>query len=362
MQKTILNEWHREHGELIDFNGWEMPVRYSSINQEHLAVRNNVGIFDVSHMGRYFVRGAEAESFLDYLVPRDVKAVKEGQAAYTFMLNERAGFRDDVIITKFSQTEFLVVCNAGNREKIWEWMNQHAEGKEVMLEDRSAQSTMIAVQGPKAREVLQSLTEEELPKRFRAGYIILDGIKALFSGTGYTGEDGGEIIIFNEDQGQLKAESVQLWEKLIELGAEPCGLGARDTLRMEVGYPLYGNDIDEETHVLESGLAFKPFMVKDKESGYIGQQAVLAKEGKIERFRVNFKLLKRGVPRHGYKVIIDGEERGVVTSGTMSPMTKECFGMAYVPISHKEPGSKFHVDVRGRLIEAVVLDGPIYKK
>lgn len=362
MQKTILNDWHREHGELIDFNGWEMPVRYSSINQEHMAVRNSVGIFDVSHMGRYFVEGSDAESLLDYLVPRDVKAVKEGQAAYTFMLNEKAGFRDDVIITKFSQNEFMVVCNAGNREKIWNWMNKHAEGKNVELTNKSDQSTMIAVQGPKAREILQTLTPDELPKRFRAGYITLDGIEVLFSGTGYTGEDGGEVIVFNEDLDRLKEDSVRLWNKFIEKGAEPCGLGARDTLRMEVGYPLYGNDIDEETHVLESGLAFKPFMVKDKESGYVGKEAVLAKDGKIERFRVNFKLLKRGVPRHGYKVIIDGQERGVVTSGTMSPMTKECFGMAYVPISHKEPGSKFQVDVRGRLIDAVVIDGPIYKK
>lgn len=361
MQKTILNEWHKEHGELIDFNGWEMPVRYSSINQEHLAVRNKVGIFDVSHMGRYFVKGKDAETLLDYLVPRDVKAIKEGQAAYTFMLNEKAGFRDDVIITKFSPTEFMVVCNAGNREKIWDWMNKHGEGKEVELVDKS-KSTMIAVQGPKAREILQTMTDDTLPKRFRAGYISLEGIRVLFSGTGYTGEDGGEIIIFNDDIDELKQDSIRLWEKLIEKGTEPCGLGARDTLRMEVGYPLYGNDIDEETHVLESGLAFKPFMVKDKEGGYIGQKAVLEKEGKLERFRVNFKLLKRGIPRHGYKVIIDGEEKGVVTSGTMSPMTKECFGMAYVPISHKEPGSKFHVDVRGKLIEAVVLDGPIYKK
>ena len=361
MKRTILYDWHKKHGELIDFNGWEMPVRYTSINEEHLAVRNNWGIFDVSHMGRYFVSGSDAQAFLDYLVPRDIKAVKESQAAYTFMLNEQAGFKDDLIITKFNQDNFLVVCNAGNREKIWNWMKQHAENRDVTLTDKS-NSVMIAAQGPNARETLAKITDDELPKRFRTGYITLNGIKVLFSGTGYTGEDGGEITIFAEDVDDLTKRATELWEKFVELGAKPCGLGARDTLRMEVGYPLYGNDIDETTHVLESGLAFKPFMVKDKEPGYIGKRAVLEKEGKIERFRVMFKLLKRGVPRHGYKVIIDGEEKGVVTSGTMSPLTKDCFGMAYVPISHKEPGSKFFVDIRGRLIEAEVLDGPIYKK
>ncbi len=362
MNKTILYEWHKKNGEIIDFNGWAMPVRYSSINEEHLAVRNEAGIFDVSHMGRFFVNGQDAEKLLDKLVPRDISAVKLGQAAYTFMLNENGGFRDDVIITKLESETFLVVCNAGNREKIGQWMQKHASGFDVEIANVSDKSSMFAVQGPKARQALSKHCSKELPPRFRAGYIDFDGIEVLFSGTGYTGEDGGELIIFADDHDELLDRSTKIWNALVSDDVRPCGLGARDTLRLEVGYALYGNDIDETTHVLESGLAFKPFMAIDKPVDYIGKQAVIEKQGKIERFRIMFKLMKRGVPRHGYKVFVDGKEAGVVTSGTMSPLTKECIGMAYVPISHKEPGSIFQIDVRGKLLDAVVLDGPPYKK
>lgn len=359
LQRTVLYEWHAAHGETVDFAGWEMPVRYSSINKEHKAVRENVGIFDVSHMGRIWVRGSGSESFLNKLAARDMRTVKETQAAYTFMLNENAGFRDDVIITKFTDDEWLVVCNAGNLDKIWGWMQEHSAGFDVQLDNQSAHSAMIAVQGPQARPLMQKLAGEELPGRFRAGWITINGMKILFSGTGYTGEDGAELMYFDESE-QLTEKATELWQLLVDNGAEPCGLGARDTLRLEAGYSLYGNDMDESTHVLESSLAFVPFMHMDKDVDYIGKEAVLAKKGNEEQMRVFFKLTKRGVARHGYKVLVDGKEAGEVASGTMSPTTKEFIGIAFVPYALREVGSRFTIDVKGKLIEAEVINVPIY--
>ncbi len=359
LKKTILYSWHKEHGQIVDFAGWAMPVRYSDITTEHMAVRENCGIFDVSHMGRIWIRGPGAFDLLDTLVVRDLSKVKENQAAYSFMLNERAGFRDDVIVTKFTDEEWLLVCNAGNLDKIWEWVQLHGKNFDVQLENKSAQSAMFAVQGPKAREIISSMTDDELPGRFRAGWITLDGQKVLFSGTGYTGEDGGEIALFDDSE-ELESKALKLWQSFIDKGAEPCALGARDTLRLEAGYSLYGNDMDEDTHVLESSLAFVPFAHIHKDRDYIGKEATLAKEGKEEKFRVFFKLVERGVARHGYPVIVDGEEAGVVTSGTRSPLTKEFIGMAYIPYTLKEVGSRFHVQVKRKVLEAEVIPFPIY--
>jgi aminomethyltransferase len=359
LQRTLLFDYHKQHGETVDFAGWEMPVRYSSINQEHHAVRDNVGLFDVSHMGRIWVRGLDSTKYLDRLVTRDMTKVAESQAAYTFMLNEKAGFRDDVIITKFDEKEWLVVCNAGNLNKIWDWMKEHSRDYDVQMENLSSSSVMIAVQGPNSRKLMSELTDHELPRRFRADWITLLGIKVLFSGTGYTGEDGAELMIFG-DQDQVKNDGIKLWTAMVEKGAEPCGLGARDTLRLEAGYSLYGNDMDENTHLLESSLAFVPFAHIDKDTNYIGKTAIMEKKGKEEKMRIFFKLLKRGIARHGYPVVIDGERVGVVTSGTMSPTTKESIGMAFVPISHKDIGVKFQIDVKGKLIDAEVCNFPIY--
>lgn len=371
--RTVLYQAHVNAGaEFTDFGGFEMPVRYedSNIIDEHLAVREEAGMFDVSHMGRYWVTGADAKAFLDWLVPRNIMSLSDGRAGYTFMLNERGGFRDDVIISQLAAEEFMVVCNAGNRPKIWQWMTEHmkswqVKGKQLAMEDRSEQSAMLAVQGPKAMTIIAELSgDNELPEtRFRLKWITINGERILFSTTGYTGENGGELILLADDE--LEQKSIALWDTFLARGVKPCALGARDTLRLEAGYCLYGNDIDEETHLLESALDFKPFAVIDKESGYIGQEAVLAKQGKVNRVRVGFKLLKRGIPRHGYPVMVNDQEAGVVTSGTNSPIDKESIGMAYVPIELKEPGSRFFIDMRGnrkkaKLVEAEVISFPSY--
>ena len=366
-KQTVLYTAHQQYGaDFTDFGGYEMPVRYkdSNIIDEHLAVRQGAGMFDVSHMGRYWVTGADAKEFLDLLVPRDVMALSPGRAGYTFMLNEMGGFKDDVIISQLAEEEFMVVCNAGNREKIWNWMGSLSliwrnAGKDVVLEDRSDISCMIAVQGPDAMAIIGALAEEQLPdKRFRLAWITIDGMKVLFSSTGYTGESGGELIMV-ADQHTIVDQAVALWNLLLEKEVKPCALGARDTLRLEAGYCLYGNDIDETTHLRETGLDFKPFAVVDKEHEYIGQQAVLSTT-EVKSCRVGFRLLERGIPRHGMDVVVDGQKAGVVTSGTQSPLSKEPIGMAYVPIALKAPGSKFQVDMRGKLKEAEVISFPTY--
>ncbi|MHA2501487.1 MAG: glycine cleavage system aminomethyltransferase GcvT [Candidatus Kariarchaeaceae archaeon] len=366
-KRTVLYKAHVSYGaDFTDFGGYEMPVRYkdSNIRDEHLAVREGAGMFDVSHMGRYWVYGADAKEYLDMLVPRDVMSLTDGRAGYSFMLNEKGGFRDDVIISQLKEEEYLVVCNAGNRDKIWAWMSDllaqwKEKGKQLEMVDKSDISCMLAVQGPKAMGIIADIAGSEVPdKRFRLAWVTINGVDVLISTTGYTGENGAELIIV-ADESTIEGKSIDLWDAMLAKGVKPCALGARDTLRLEAGYCLYGNDIDEETHLLESGLDFRPFAVIDKERGYIGQEAVLAKED-VTRVRVGFRLLVKGIPRHGMEIVVEGQPVGVVTSGTQSPVTKEPIGMAYVPISHKEPGSKFQVDMRGKLKDAEVISFPTY--
>ncbi|MHA2169381.1 MAG: glycine cleavage system aminomethyltransferase GcvT [Candidatus Kariarchaeaceae archaeon] len=367
-KKTPCYESHINlQADMTDFAGFQMPIRYkaTSIVDEHLAVRNSVGMFDTSHMGRYWVTGSDAKDFLNFLVPRNILKLSDGTAGYTFMLNENGGFKDDVIISQLGAEELMLVCNAGNRQKIWNWMYIHAQswnnqGKDIKLADRSDSSYMIAVQGPAAMSVLTELTGDMLPdKRFRTKWTEIAGDKVLFSTTGYTGEAGGEVMHFANRE-TIGQKASKLWELLLEKNVVPCALGSRDTLRLEAGYRLYGNDIDEEIHLLESGLDFYPFADINKESGFIGQDAVQRKQGDVHRAFVGFKLLVKGIARHGYNVIIDGKVSGTVLSGTQSPLTKESFGMALVPPSHKEVGSKFDVDIRGKSKPAEVIKLPIY--
>ncbi|MHA2031676.1 MAG: glycine cleavage T C-terminal barrel domain-containing protein [Candidatus Kariarchaeaceae archaeon] len=337
-QKTVLFDAHVKLGaDMVDFAGYMMPVRYgqSSIVDEHLAVRNNVGMFDTSHMGRYWVTGQDSKSFLDFLVPRNIMKLEDGRSGYTFILNRNGGFKDDVIISQFSDTEFMLVCNAGNRGKIWEWINGIAEewrkeGKNVGLIDRSNVSCMIAVQGPRSIPILEVIFRTELPtNRFRVKWVNYKNDKYLFSTTGYTGAAGGEVMIFS-DEANIQNEAIKFWDTLLDKGIIPCALGSRDTLNIT------------------------------KESGYMGQQAVLEKQGKTHQTVVAFKLLGRGIARHDYNVIINEKEMGKVLSGTQSPMTKESFGMALVPLSHKEIGSKFQIQIRKKRINAEVIKLPIY--
>lgn len=369
-KQTALFSAHKSLGAtMVDFGGFLMPMRYkaTSIVDEHLAVRNDVGMFDTSHMGRIWVTGSDSLALLNLMVPRNIEKLKDNTAGYTFMLNEHGGFRDDIIVTRLSINEYMVVCNAGNLNKIWNWMYNFvmvwkAAGKDIKIENKSFTSFMIAVQGPRAFTILEKFSGIDLPeKRFRVKWITIEGEEMLFSTTGYTGSSGGEIILFSDEK-NVEVKALKIWNLLLQNGVTPCALGSRDTLRMEAGYRLYGNDIDENINLLESGLDFVPFADINKSTGFIGQAAILEKKGKVKRVFVGFKLLAKGIPRHGYKVIIDGEEKGVVLSGTQSPMNKVQFGMAFVPISHKEIGSRFEIDVRGKLKTAEVISFPIYNE
>lgn len=329
-EKTVLYDSHVALGaDMVDFAGFLMPVRYkTNIVEEHMTVRNNAGMFDTSHMGRYWVTGTDAKEYLNYLVPRNIMNLQDGKSGYTFVLNEDGGFKDDVIISQFSEHELMLVCNAGNRPKIWDWMNEllakwKAEGKDIQLEDRSTTSCMIAVQGPRAIPILENIFNVELPTaRFAVKWIEFNGEKLLFTTTGYTGSAGGEVIIFG-DLNNIQNKAVAFWDLLLQKEVTPCALGSRDTLRLEAGYRLYGNDLSEELHVLESGLDFYPFIDIQKKTGFIGQQAVLAMQGNTDKTVVAFKLLGRGIARHDYPVIIEDKEVGRVLSGTQSPIDRK---------------------------------------
>ena len=361
LKRTAIFNWHKDHGEVINFSGWAMPIRIDTINAEHLAVRNNVGIFDVSHMGRFKLRGNKVISFLNIIVVRELETVKTFQAAYTFVLNDSGGFMDDIILVKVTSTEWLLICNASNKEKLWSWLNVQKMEWGIEIEDITTNTCMIAIQGPKAREVLSKFTNKVLPGKYKSGWINLFGKDVLFLGTGYTGEDGGEIIFFGNEN-TIEQNSLHLWETLIDCGIKPCGLGARDTLRLEAGFPLYGNELTENIHLLESGLGVVPFAHIKKTSDYIGKQAVLNKFGKVKRSRIFFELLQKGVARKGYKIYNNGVEIGIVTSGTVSPLTKKFIGMGYVSIKHSSTGSIFEIKIHRRMLKAKVIIPPAFDK
>jgi len=355
LKRTQLYEYHREHGRLIEFAGFEMPVWYEGIIPEHNAVRNAVGIFDTSHMGRMRAEGPDAERFLNYVVTNDVSALEPGRGLYTVMCNERGGIVDDLIIYKLAPSRFFVVYNASNREKDFKWFLRHSEGFDVELKDVSDEIAMIAVQGPKALRTLEKISSRPLSdvERFQIVELELSGVEAMAARTGYTGEDGFEVFIFDATPDRPE-KALKVWDSLLEAGEEfgikPCGLGARDSLRLEAGLCLYGNDIDESINPLEARLRW---VVKFKKpSDFIGREALLRiREEGVKRFRVGIKMEERGIPRKGYE-IWDGEGRqkiGVVTSGGYSPTLNVGIAMGYVPREYRKLGTPVKIDIRGRL-------------
>ena len=355
LRRTQLYEYHREHGRLIEFAGFEMPVWYEGIIPEHNAVRNAVGIFDTSHMGRMRAEGPDAERFLNYVVTNDVSALEPGRGLYTVMCNERGGIVDDLIIYKLTPNHFFVVYNASNREKDFKWFLRHSEGFDVELKDVSDEIAMIAVQGPKALRTLEKISSRPLSdvERFQIVELELSGVEAMAARTGYTGEDGFEVFIFDATPDRPE-KALKVWDSLLEAGEEfgikPCGLGARDSLRLEAGLCLYGNDIDESINPLEARLRW---VVKFKKpSDFIGREALLRiREEGVKRFRVGIKMEERGIPRKGYE-IWDGEGRqkiGVVTSGGYSPTLNVGIAMGYVPREYRKLGTPVKIDIRGRL-------------
>jgi len=356
MKTTALNQIHKNlNAKMVPFAGYEMPVQYAGVNQEHMAVREGVGVFDVSHMGQFFVKGADAAAFLQYVGTNDVSKVAAGQAQYTCLLNENGGIVDDLIIYKISEEEWMLVVNASNIEKDWNWISQHNKWN-VSLENRSDEMSLLAIQGPKSIEAMQSLTDIDLASipfyHFKIGKFA--GIEnVIISATGYTGSGGFEIYFKNED-----AETI--WQKVFEagetFGITPCGLAARDTLRLEKGYCLYGNDISDETSPLEAGLGWvtkldTDFIAKD----IIAQQ----KEKGIERKLVGFKMIEKGIPRHDYKIVDEYENTlGIVTSGTQSPILKQGIGLGYVAVDFSKVGTRIYIQIRDKNVLAEVVKLP----
>ncbi|HML95254.1 MAG TPA: glycine cleavage system aminomethyltransferase GcvT [Thermodesulfobacteriota bacterium] len=359
MSRTALYDIHKNLGaKIVEFAGWEMPVQYEGIREEHRAVRSSAGLFDVSHMGEIFVTGPGAKAFTQWLTTNDVEAVKEFQAQYTLLCNREGGVVDDVIIYKFSEGEFLFCVNASNTAKDYEWIKSESAGFDVKVDDRSREYSQIAIQGPRSGEILGKLLGDGLPEvgRFRFGLFEWKGAEMIVARTGYTGEDGYEIFLPWDD-------GPALWESLMEAGRDygikPCGLGARDTLRIEMAYPLYGHEIDEHTNPLEAGLGR---YIKLESGDFIGRD-VLRKsldEGLTRRL-VGFEMVERGIPRQGYEIYNDGHVLGSVTSGTLSPSLDKSIGMGYLK-SEAAGRRRVRIEIRGTAREAEVVDFPFYKK
>ena len=362
MKQLHLAQVHRSLGaEFAPFAGWEMPINYTSVAEEHLAVRNAVGLFDVSHMGEFSVTGEGATAFLQHVTSNDISKLKIGGAQYTTILNERGGTKDDGLVYCLGEREFMVVCNAVNVEKIGTWLAQHA-GKEVEVKDITMSTIMLALQGPRAQEVLQQLTGFELPqlKRFKAALTEVAGVQVLVSRSGYTGEDGFELYITDEPASN-PTRGKKLYDSLMQtgerLGIKPCGLGARDTTRLEAGMCLYGHELTEQITPLEARIGF---VVKFEKDEFIGRESLLEqKAAGLKRARVGLRMLEAGVPREGYKLLKDDREVGVVSSGTFSPLLKVGIAMGYATPELK-PGERISMDIRGKPRSAEVVSWPFY--
>ena len=333
---------------MVPFAGWEMPIQYEGIRQEHVSVRTGAGVFDVSHMGEIETSGPQAEAFLQRLLSNDVTRIAERGAQYSVMCREDGGVLDDLFTYRLGPDRFLTVTNAANHEKDLAWFKQHAGGFDVEVRDAHSDWAMLAVQGPQARPALERLADGELPARMRTAELELAGAELLVCGTGYTGEDGCELMIAPGDAGAV-------WDALLAEGVSPAGLGARDTLRLEVCFHLYGNDLDEEHDPIEAGLGWCCKL----DTGFIGADALSGRAP--ERTLIPFAFTGPGIPRQGNPIRTEHGD-GVVTSGSLSPCLETGIGMGYVPVAASEPGTTIEVDVRGKLRSAEVREKPLYER
>lgn len=359
MKDTSLSQIHKSLGaKMVPFAGYNMPVQYEGVTAEHQTVREGVGVFDVSHMGEFLVNGEGALALLQRVCSNDIAKLTPGKAQYNCLPNISGGIVDDLIVYCIREKEYLLVVNAANIEKDWAWINQYA-GEDVSLRNISEDYSLLAIQGPKAVEAMQSLTETDLSKIkfYHFEVAPFAGVPyVIISATGYTGSGGFEIYCKN-------TEVVQVWNKIFEAGAafgiKPIGLAARDTLRLEMGYCLYGNDIDDTTSPIEAGLGWITKFNKD----FINSEVLKAeKEAGITRKLVGFELLERGIPRKDYEIAdTNGDVIGIVTSGTMSPSLGKGIGLGYVPTAYAAPGSKILIQIRKNLIPAQVIKLPFYK-
>jgi aminomethyltransferase len=356
LKKTPLNAVEHElGGKMVDFGGWELPVQYSGIIEEHEAVRTKAGVFDVSHMGEVTVRGKQALDLLQKATCNDLSKLENGRAQYNGLLNPNAGFVDDVVIYRNTADDYFVVVNASNTDKDFEWLASAAKGMDADVKNVSANYAQLAIQGPDAERMLQPLVDVDLAtiKYYAFAHGKVSGVPAMISRTGYTGEDGFEVYISPD-------AAPKLLKTLVEQGVKPCGLGSRDTLRLEAKMALYGNDIDDTTTPLEAGLGW---IVKLDKGDFTGRDVLQREktEGPARKL-VGFEMVDRGIARHGYEIVEDGRNIGVVTSGTHSPTLKKSIGLAYLPAGKSTPGSEFMVLIRGKETRARVVPTPFYKR
>ncbi|HEX8410061.1 MAG TPA: glycine cleavage system aminomethyltransferase GcvT [Thermoanaerobaculia bacterium] len=356
LKKTPLNEVEKElGGKMVDFGGWELPVQFSGILDEHEAVRTRVGVFDVSHMGELTVKGPQALELLQRATCNDVAKLADGRIHYNGLLYPNGGFVDDILIYQTNPRDFFVVVNASNTDKDFEWLQQASEGLDVEVRNVSGDYAQLAIQGPEAERLLQTMTDVALAdvKYYRFATGTVDGAPSIVSRTGYTGEDGFEVYVAPE-------HAPRIMRKFVEAGAKPCGLGARDTLRLEAKMALYGNDIDHSTTPIEADLGW---IVKLEKGDFAGRDVIAReKEEGPRRKLVGFEMIDRGIARHGYPVVDGSEEIGIVTSGTHSPTLKKAIGLAYLPLDKSAQGSEFTVLIRGKEARARVIPTPFYKR
>jgi len=349
LRRTPLFERHERAGaRLVPFAGWEMPVQYEGIRQEHVAVRTGAGVFDVSHMGEIETSGPQAEDFLQRILSNDVTRIAERGAQYSVLCREDGGVLDDLFTYRLGDDRFLTVTNASNHDKDLAWFREHAGELDVEVADAHERWAMLAVQGPDARAAVERIASGELPARMRTAELAVAGVDCLVCGTGYTGEDGVEILIPPDG-------ATAVWDALMEQDVTPAGLGARDTLRLEVCFHLYGNDLSEDRNPIEAGLAWCCKL----DTGFIGSEPLRGLEP--DDTLVPLAFTGPGIPRQGNAVHTDHGE-GVVTSGSLSPCLGIGIGMAYVPVAAAAPGTKLDVDVRGKARAAEVREKPLYRK
>lgn len=360
LKRTPLYEAHVSIGaRMVEFAGWEMPVQYAGHVQEHTAVRQAAGLFDVSHMGEIEIRGADALALVQRISTNDASKLHDNQVQYSTMISETGGVLDDLLVYRLNADYFLLVVNAGGIYSDFEWIKEHAGSLSVEAHNTSAAFALLALQGPRAEHILQTLTDHMLDRipYYWSQRVLVDGRDCRVSRTGYTGEDGFEILCD-------AADARHLWNRLLVTGGDqgliPCGLAARNTLRLEAAYRLYGHDMDQTTTPLEAGLGW---VVKLAKKDFIGRDALLKqKQEGLKRKLVGFEVLDRAPARDGYPVLIGGTQVGVVASGSPAPTLKKNIGLTYLPIEHAAVGAEFFVVIRGRNVPAQVVDTPFYKR
>ena len=363
MKHTPLIEQHRRHGaKLVDFAGWEMPIQYASVVDEYQTVRSAAGLFDVSHMGRIIVSGPGSLAFLQRMTTNNVSALSLGQAHYSMVCNDHGGIKDDIFVYRTGDTDYLLCVNASNREKILTWLSEHRTAEDrCLIEDRTAALAQIAVQGPASRDILTAAGATDFAdlKLHHCRDIEISGIRCFLARTGYSGELGYELNVAAE-------QAVELWQHLLREGAgrglKPAALGARDLLRLEMGFLLYGNDISEHTTPLEANAAWT---VNFDKGEFTGRKSLhQQRQQGTPRCLVAFELVEKSVPRHGFRILDPSSSQpiGEVTSGNLSPLLQKGIGLGYVPTAFAKPETAIAIDIRGKLLPAVTVKPPFFRK